>query len=70
MDAPVNPVIVAQVTARVREKLPQVGSDSIATEVTEVFAQYAGSKVRDFVPILVEREVVDRLRPVTTHQVA
>lgn len=62
--------VVAAVTARVQAKLPQVTQESVEYEVVGLFRQYAGSRVRDYLPILVERAAVDHLRGGTTKDVA
>ena len=62
MDAPTEPVVVQQVKARVHERLPEVSLESIEAEVIGLFHEYAGSSVRTYLPILVERDAVDRLR--------
>jgi len=46
---------LAGVTARLRVKLPAVDPAEIETVVLRCFGGFAGSKIRDFVPILVER---------------
>lgn len=57
-----EPVVVEQVKARVHERLPDVSLQRIAAEVDGLFGQYADSKVRTYLPILVERDVVDHLK--------
>jgi hypothetical protein len=68
METQFEPVIVAQVKARVHERLPDISLQSIDDEVTGLFHQYAGSKVRTYLPILVERDAIDhfRSRPAST----
>ena len=63
MDASTELVVVEQVKARVHERLPEVSLQSIEAEVIGLFHEYAGSSVRTYLPILVERDAVDRLRP-------
>lgn len=53
--------IVDQVTARVRDRMPDVATQTIETAVLLMLAEYADSTVRDFLPILIEREVVAQL---------
>jgi hypothetical protein len=62
MHAPTEGVVVEQVKARVHERLPGVSLQSIEAEVTGLFHEYAGSKVRAYLPILVERDAIDHLR--------
>jgi hypothetical protein len=61
VEIPTELVIVEQVTARVHERLPGVSIQAVEAEVTGLFHEYAGSKVRTFLPILVERDAIDRL---------
>jgi hypothetical protein len=56
-----EPVVVEQVKARVHERLPGVSLQRIEAEVTGLFGLYADSKVRTYLPILVERDAVDHL---------
>lgn len=48
---------VAEVQARLTDKFPQYSPDDIAAIVTRVHARFEGSRIRDFVPLLVERGV-------------
>lgn len=57
-----EPKVLAQVVQRVEERLPGVAHDVAEDAVTVVFREYSDSRVRDFLPILVEREVLLRLR--------
>ena len=50
-------------TTRVHGRLPDVGVEAVEAQVVALFDEYADSKVRDFVPIMVEREAVARLMP-------
>ena len=61
METQVEPKIVHQVNARVHEKLPDVSVQAIEAEVNHLFREYANSKVRAFLPILVERDAVEHL---------
>ena len=54
--------VVTEVTNRLRTRFPDLAADALEPMVTSVLAGYGDSKVRDFVPILAEREVVARLR--------
>jgi hypothetical protein len=51
-----------QLADRLRERFPDAPPDGIKQMVTEVHHQYDGSPIRDFIPVLVEREVVERFR--------
>jgi hypothetical protein len=48
------------VVHRLHERLPEVNLGRLELEVDEAYRQYSSSRVRDFVPILVEREVLER----------
>ena len=54
--------IVADVVARVSAKLPGLTDDAVRDEVLKLFEEYQSSRVRSFIPILVEREAVALLR--------
>ena len=53
---------VEMVADRLRARHPGHSPESIAAMVREVHAGYVHSPVRDFVPLLVERGVRERLR--------
>ena len=46
---------------RLRVKFPEAPLGSIRKAVSEVHHQYDGRPIRDFIPVLVEREVRDHL---------
>lgn len=52
---------IATVTERLATHHPEVDRQSIDTAVREAHQSYVGSRVRDFVPLLVERDAVERL---------
>lgn len=54
--------VVSEVTTRVHDRVPEVETQRVEVAVVHRFEVYADSKVRDFLPILVEREVVEQLR--------
>jgi hypothetical protein len=54
--------VVAEVAARVHARLPGLTVDDVEREVRRLFGEYETSRVRSFVPILVEREAVATLR--------
>ena len=54
--------LVAEVTTRLRTRFPHLDEAALETMVTSVLAGYGDSKVRDFVPILAERDVVAQVR--------
>ena len=45
---------------RLRGRFPDAPPESIKQAVDEVHHQFDGRPIRDFIPVLVEREVVDR----------
>jgi hypothetical protein len=53
---------VGHVMERVQARFPHVEPGEIRALVDEVHRQYDGRPIREFVPILVEREVTDALR--------
>ena len=44
-----------QVTHRLQEMFPQLPTDQVGGAVQEQYHRFDGSKIRDFVPIFVER---------------
>ena len=54
---------------RLRGRFPDARPDRIKEAVARVHHQYDGSPIRDFIPVLVEREVVDQLRSGATARV-
>jgi hypothetical protein len=62
MDKSEEPKIIADVAARVSARLPDLTEDAVHDEVLRLFQEYESSRVRSFVPILVEREAVATLR--------
>lgn len=54
--------LVAEVTSRLRRRFPHLSDEELEPMVKSTLAGYDDSKVRDFVPILAEREVVAQLR--------
>jgi hypothetical protein len=53
----------SDVVGRVRSRLPDVDEASVSAAVDQAFAGYADARVRTMLPILVERDVVEQLRP-------
>ena len=47
---------------RLRGRFPDAQFDRIKQVVAQVHHQFDGSPIRDFIPVLVEREAVDQLR--------
>ncbi|NUR07634.1 MAG: hypothetical protein HOQ22_11790 [Nocardioidaceae bacterium] len=52
---------LAQVVERLVERFPHQSRDEVARTVTDSFREFEGSRIRDFVPILVENEARNRL---------
>ena len=52
---------INDVTRRLAIRYPHLDVRTIASEVTNAHAQFAGSRIRDFIPLFVERTVRDRL---------
>lgn len=61
MDNPPQLKGLAQVTSRLCARFPDRSSTEIEAMVSRLFAEYSGSRIRDFVPIFVEREAVQEL---------
>ena len=57
---------LALVADRLGSKFPEQPRAGIATLIDRVHHQYDGRPVRTFVPVLVEREVTDRLGAAST----
>ncbi|MDN3310636.1 hypothetical protein QWJ90_06810 [Microbacterium oryzae] len=55
----------AEIRERLGERFPAIPGDTIAAAVQQARDSFARARVRDFVPVLVEREAPARLeRPV------
>ncbi len=52
---------IAEIVARLAVKHPDASTTDIAWIVLNLFAGYDNAKIRDFVPLLVEREARDVL---------
>jgi hypothetical protein len=53
---------VALLTRRLHHRFSTVQISIVEQIVTEIYASYDGCRVREFIPLLVERESRDRLR--------
>lgn len=53
---------VARVVERVHERFPWYGDEAVARVVDECYHQFDGTRIREFIPILVEREATDHFR--------
>jgi hypothetical protein len=59
---PVERKAMQVVVHRLHQRLPDVPVSCLEEEVGAAYAEYHGSRVRDFVWILVERQVLERER--------
>lgn len=57
-----EPKVMHEVVDRVADRLPNVDREVVTAEVSAQFQEYSDSTVRDFLPILVERAVIARIR--------
>lgn len=57
--------VAEEIIERLQKRFPDAPTDSVTQAVTEARHHFARAKVRDFVPVLVEREARARLeRPI------
>ncbi len=54
--------VLAEISERLQRRFPDTAPQDIEREVTRAHHEFDGKPIRDFVPILVEREALDRLR--------
>ncbi len=59
--------VLDELTDRLHHKFPDAPVGSIRQVVSDVHHQYDGHPIRDFIPVLVEREVVDHFRASERH---
>ena len=59
-------VAFREILERMTKKYPDVPADQIAEIVQSVRAEMADAKVRDFVPVLAEREAKSRIKQART----
>ena len=50
-----------QVSARLHSRFPDTAPEQLRRAVATAYHELAGARIRDFVEILVERQVADRL---------
>lgn len=62
--------IVARVTVRIRGQMSHVPHEQVETVVVAVLDRFGTSRVRDFLPVLVEREALAILRHRSDHDAA
>jgi hypothetical protein len=53
---------IDEVVERIETKFPQAPGDEVRAQVDTAVAEFEGSTVRDFVPVLVEHKVTDEIR--------
>jgi hypothetical protein len=58
---PSEAALIGEVHSRLVRKFAHLHPDQISAAVADAHARFAQSKVRDFVPLLVERRVSDQL---------
>lgn len=54
--------VMAHVIASICDRFPDVDKARITAHAEEVRSRYADARVREYVPVMVEREVTDKLR--------
>jgi anti-anti-sigma regulatory factor len=54
--------LIARVADRVRRRFPSADDEAVARVVADCYHQFDGNRIRDFIPILVEREVTDHFQ--------
>jgi hypothetical protein len=53
---------VVSLTTRLHDRFPRIPIGTVQQVVSELYAGFEGCRVREFIPLLVEREGRDRLR--------
>lgn len=53
--------MIAQTRTRLTTKYPSVPAETVARAVASAHAHFAGHRIRDFVPLLVERMAKEKL---------
>ncbi|WP_028048487.1 three-helix bundle dimerization domain-containing protein [Cellulomonas sp. URHD0024] len=53
---------IDEVVDRIATRFPDVPSEQVHEQVDTALAEFEGSAVRDFVPVLVEHKVTDEMR--------
>lgn len=53
---------IAEIIARLTERFPEASPDEVTAAVDGARESFDGSKVRDFVPVLIEKEAKKRLK--------
>lgn len=62
--------IVTKATVRLQDRMPHASSERVEEVVVALLDRYRDSKVRDFLPILVEREALRVLHRTSSHDAA
>ena len=70
MDAGEEAKALTRVAQRLGERFPDVTHEAIVELVGEQHRAFEGRRIRDFVPLLVERETRDRLRRIPAQRQA
>lgn len=52
---------ISQVTARLLTKFPTAPREAVETAVEDAVAHFNGGRIRDFVPLLIERTATTKL---------
>lgn len=63
MDEVTDDRIVAEVVGRLVNAFPGVGREVLVSLVRQGLGAFSNARVRDFLPVLVERRVRQKLRP-------
>ncbi len=53
---------ISEIVERLRERFPDASPESVADAVEYARATFSAAKVRDFVPVLIEKEAKARLK--------
>jgi hypothetical protein len=53
---------IVELAERLRTRFPDAPADAVDQLVTQIHHEFDGHPIRDFIPVLVEREAVDQLR--------
>lgn len=53
---------IAEISDRLQERFPDATAESVAAAIANARATFADAKVRDFVPVLIEKEAKAHLK--------
>lgn len=70
MDKAEEDKAIADVTSRLRDRFPQIEPTTVDHVVSDFHHEYDGRPIRDFVPVLVEREAREHLAGIPTQRAA